>query len=175
VFEVIEEAWMPANIRDDAFVERLARLIHEDYVAQSRARGETETTNPSTVPWDELSGDLRQANVAQAAGISAKLEAINATVVPGSVNAPPFRFTDKEIEDLAKMEHVRWMAERIAQGWTYGAQRDKARKIHPDLVDWAALPRGEQEKDRDSIRQIPGLLHEAGFQILRLPETAARS
>ena len=35
VFGIIEEACMPANIRDDAFIEQLARAIHEDYLARS--------------------------------------------------------------------------------------------------------------------------------------------
>jgi hypothetical protein len=170
VFEVIEEACTPANIRDDAFTELLAHSIHEDYTARSRARGETETTNPSTVPWDELTRTLRLANVAQAAGIGAKLEMINAVVVPQSSTVPEFRFTHKEIEELAELEHERWVRERIAQGWTYGDRRDDRRKVHPDLVEnWADLAEGEREKDRDAVRRIPEILHAAGFQILRLP------
>ena len=169
VFGIIEEACMPANIRDDAFIEQLARAVHQDYVANARARGETEGTNSSMVPWDQLSPDLRQANVAQAVGIGAKLEAINAVVAPVSPAAPDFRFTAKEIEDLAELEHDRWMQERIAQGWRYGEDRDNRRKIHPSLVDWAVLPESERDKDRDSVRAIPGILSEAGYQVLRLP------
>jgi hypothetical protein len=167
VFDVIEEACTPANIRDDAFTELLARSIHEDYMAQNRIRGET---NPSAVPWDELPRTLRQANVAQAAGIGAKLETINAVVVPQSSAVPEFRFTHEEIEDLAALEYERWARERIAQGWTYGDKRDDRRKVHPDLVgNWADLAEGEREKDRDAVRRIPEILHAAGFQILRLP------
>jgi RyR domain len=157
---------MPANIRDDAFVERLARSIHHEYVVKSQARGET---NPSAVPWGELPDDLRQANVAQAAAIGAKLEAINAVVVPRSAAGPAFRFTDKEIEDLAELEHERWMRERIGQGWRYGEERDNRRRIHPSLVDWAVLPEAERKKDRDSVLAIPGILRDAGYQIRRLP------
>ncbi len=157
---------MPANIRDGAFVEQLARSIHHDYVVKSQARGET---GPSAVPWEELSDDLRQANVAQAADIGAKLEAVNAVAVPESATAPEFHFTDREVEDLAELEHERWMSERIARGWTYGANRDNERKIHPGLVDWSVLPEGEREKDRNAVRAIPGILRDAGYQILRLP------
>ena len=60
MFGVIEEACMPANIRDDAFIEQLARSIHADYVAKSEARGETEAENKSMVPWDKLPKDLRR-------------------------------------------------------------------------------------------------------------------
>ena len=169
VFEVIQEACMPANIRDDAFIEQLARSIHADYVAKSKARGETEAENKSMVRWDRLPKDLRDANVAQAAGIGAKLEAINAVVVPESAEASDFSFTPEEVEGLAEMEHKRWMNERIAQGWSYGPKRDNRRKIHPDLQEWDALDEGTREKDRDAVRAIPGILREAGYQILRLP------
>jgi voltage-gated potassium channel Kch len=164
-FGIIEEACMPANIRDDAFIEQLARAIHEDYLARSQAKGET---NTSAVPWGELPDDLRQANIAQAVGIGAKLAVINAVVAPESPTAPEFRFTDREVEELAEQEHERWMRERIAQGWTHG-ERDNRRKLHPDLVDWTALPESERQKDRDAVLAIPGILRDAGYQILRLP------
>lgn len=60
VFGIIEEACVPSDIRDDAFIEQLARAIHQDYVTKSQARGETEATNPSMVPWEELPRDLRE-------------------------------------------------------------------------------------------------------------------
>jgi len=167
VFEVLEEAHMPANIRDDAFIEQLARSIHEDYVAKN-AGGPQQ--NPAAVPWEDLSDDLRQANVAQAMSIGAKLETIRAVPVPQSANVPAFHFTDEEIEELAEQEHERWMGERIARGWSYGATRDNARKLHPSLISWADLPEDERKKDRDAIRAIPGILRDAGYQIRRLPD-----
>jgi hypothetical protein len=169
VFEVIQEACMPANIRDDAFIEQLARSIHADYVAKSQARGETEAENRSMVSWEQLPRDLQDANVAQAAGIGAKLEAINAVVVPESAEASDFSFTPGEIDGLAEQEHKRWMNERIAQGWSYAPKRDNRRKTHPDLREWDALDEATQQKDRNAISAIPGILREAGYQILRLP------
>jgi len=164
---------MPANIRDDAFLEQLARSIHEDYVAKSEARGETKAENRSMVPWDELPRDLQNANVAQAAGIGAKLEAINAVVVPESAQASDFSFTPEEVESLAEMEHKRWVNERTSQGWSYGPERDNRRKVHPDLKEWDALDKVTREQDRDAVRAIPGILREAGYQILRLPPDSA--
>jgi len=42
-------------------------------------------------------------------------------------------------------------------------------KQHPSLVDWQNLLESEKEKDRDAVRELPSILGEAGFQILRLP------
>ena len=37
------------------------------------------------------------------------------------------------------------------------------------MVDWSYLSEAAREKDRDAVRGMPATLHEAGFQILRLP------
>ena len=168
VFGVIEEACVPANIRDD-FTEQLARSIHRAYVAMEAADGKTPESNPSMVPWERLPEDLRQSNIAQAADFGDKVEAIGAIIVPESAGAPAFAFTDEEVERLAEEEHERWMRDRFSQGWQYGQPRDDAKKIHPDLRPWAELSKSDQDKDRNAIRTLPATLHDAGFEILRLP------
>jgi hypothetical protein len=166
---------VPSDMRNDAFFEQLARAIHQDYLDQSYARGETKTENRSLVPWEELPTDLRDAHVAQAASIGAKLEAIHAVAVPEPAEAIAFSFTPEEVEGLAGMEHKRWLNERVAQGWSPGPRRDNRRKVHPDLREWDELDECTREKDRDAVRAIPGILHRAGYQILRrLPQPGTR-
>ena len=104
------------------------------------------------VPWESLPEDLRQANIAQAAGIGDKMEAIGAIIVPESAGAPEFQFTGEEVERLAEQEHERWMRDKLSQGWRYGQPRDDERKIHPDLLAWAALSEADKDKDRNAIR-----------------------
>jgi RyR domain/TrkA-N domain len=168
VFGVLQEACVPANIRDD-FTEQLARSIHSAYVASETAKGETVATNPSMVPWERLPEGLRESNIAQAADIGEKMEAIGAVVVPESASVPDFAFTDREIDSLAQLEHERWMRDKVSQGWKYGEPRDDERKIHPDLKDWAYLTEAVRDKDREAVRDLPKILREAGFEILRLP------
>jgi hypothetical protein len=170
VFEVVEEACMPARIRDD-LVDQLARAIHRAYVDSCAARGDTPAVNRSLRPWAELPDDLKRANLAQAADIGTKLEAIDCVVTPESATAPPFAFTGDEIEQLAQMEHERWMRERRAEGKVYGPTREGNQ--HPDLVDWQYLSPTAQDKDRDAVRELPAILQEAGFQIIRLPPRPA--
>ena len=111
IFEVIEEACMPARIKEDLF-DQLARAIHRAYVDNCVARGDSPEVNRSMRPWAELPDDLKRANLAQAMHIGTKLEAIDCVVTPESVTAPAFAFTEGEIEQLAQMEHERWMQER---------------------------------------------------------------
>jgi hypothetical protein len=64
------------------------------------------------------------------------------------------------------MERQRWVHERKGRGYLHGPKRDA--EHHPDLVDWHYLSESAQNKDRDTIRPIPAILGQAGFQVLRL-------
>ena len=169
VFGVIEEGCVPATIRDDLH-DQVARAIHQAYRDHCRAQGDSPERNPSMVPWAELSDDLKQANLAQAADISGKLRAIGCAIVPESSTTRQFAFTAAEIEQLAEKEHERWMQERQAQGYVFGP--DRAARQHPSLVPWAELSESDRNKDRNAVREIPSILQQAGFQIIRLPPTA---
>ena len=74
-------------------------------------------------------------------------------------------------ERLAENTHDRWAAQRIAQGWTYGPQRDDAKKQHPCLVPYADLPDMEKEYDRiTSLGTLQAIL-KLGYQIVQQPQT----
>ena len=68
-------------------------------------------------------------------------------------------------ERLAENTHDLWAAQRLAQGWTLGAQRDDAKKTHPCLVPYAQLPESEKEYDRiAAIGTLKAILR-LGYQI----------
>jgi RyR domain len=146
-------------------VERLARLIHDSFLAMRNADGVQLGATPAMKLWDELPEDLREANRAQARDLGNKLELLEATATTTSP-ARPFAFAEEEIEMLARYEHDRWVSERIAAGWTYG-KRDDAAKTHDLLVPWLYLSAKKQEVDREMVRGIPKLVEAAGFFITR--------
>lgn len=47
----------------------------------------------------------------------------------------------------ASASHESWMAQKVADGWIYGAVKDAAAKTHPCMVPFASLPREQQAKD----------------------------
>lgn len=51
---------------------------------------------------------------------------------------------DSEIVYLARLEHIRWCAERRLQGFRHGPVKQAERKRHPDLVAFADLPKQSQ-------------------------------
>ena len=57
---------------------------------------------------------------------------------------------DALTEKLAENAHDLWARERIAQGWTWGEQRDDTAKKHPCLVSYAKLPDAEKKFDRET-------------------------
>ena len=80
---------------------------------------------------------------------------------------PVFHFTHNEIEILAEMEHNRWAKERYLDGWQYGKEKDVLKKISPHLVSWPGLPESIKEYDRNTVRKIPELLANVGFELQR--------
>jgi adenylate cyclase len=69
------------------------------------------------------------------------------------------------VERLAESIHDNWAVRRISEGWSYGANRDDERKVHPDLVPYADLAESEKEYDRTTVREtVKGILA-LGFEI----------
>lgn len=170
VFDVLDEACAPGQIAGD-LTDQLARAIHRAYLDGCLLRGETPETNPSMRPWPELPGLLKDANIAQAAHIGTKLDEIGCVLIPESSLIGEFAFADGEVERLAELEHKRWVQDRAAHGIGYGPKRDE--KHHPDMVSWDDLSDESKEKDRAAIRNMPDILRQAGFQILRFASVSA--
>ena len=43
--------------------------------------------------------------------------------------------------------HESWMAQKVADGWKYGASKDPENKLHHCMVPFEELPREQQAKD----------------------------
>ena len=69
------------------------------------------------------------------------------------------------VEQMAKNVHEVWAQTRIAQGWTYGAERNDALKHHPCLVPYEDLPESEKEYDRNTSVETLKLILKLGFEI----------
>jgi voltage-gated potassium channel Kch len=66
-------------------------------------------------------------------------------------------FSAYERERLAIMEHNRYMAERLLDGWRYGPRNDVAKR-RPSLCPWEDLPPEERKKDFDQIEALSAWL-----------------
>jgi voltage-gated potassium channel Kch len=144
--------------------EELARLGHERYVAQREAIGEQA---PLAASWRELPEWARELNRSPIDHIPVKLAAIGCRVAPADGHQPVVCFTPDELERMSRLEHDRWVAERVANGWSPGPRDDEARR-HPGLVPYEQLDEPTREKDREQVRLMPELLARAGLEIVRV-------
>ena len=72
---------------------------------------------------------------------------------------------DELIEEMARNVHDVWAQGRIAEGWTWGEERDDKLKKHPCLVPYEELPDAEREYDRQTAVQTLKLILKLGFKI----------
>ncbi|MGH9562208.1 MAG: RyR domain-containing protein [Terracidiphilus sp.] len=68
-------------------------------------------------------------------------------------------------EYLAENTHDIWAAQRMVDGWRYGAQRDDAQKLHPCLVPYADLPESEKDYDRNTAMETLKAIVALGYGI----------
>jgi hypothetical protein len=155
-------------------IEMLAQAKHAQFVRDLVARGQTRADHPAIVPWGELPESLKEANRRFADSAGRTFEAAGCVLVPLSLReseAPTFVFTADELESLARAEHDRWMSDALADGWrptnNTTEPKDAQRRFHPLLVPWEQLSEEEREKDRDTIRELPGIVELAGFRVQR--------
>jgi hypothetical protein len=152
----------------DEALDRVARTIHDAYVAGERSRGKTPETNPSMVDWPVLPETLRASNRRQADHIPFKLHACGRWAAPRGAGAAEAPLSDEEVERLAALEHARWNAERRLEGWTHApGRKDVAKRTSPYLGPYATLPEEVKQYDRDAVRLIPGILAARGLVVVR--------
>ncbi|NOZ19998.1 MAG: hypothetical protein GXP25_02805 [Planctomycetes bacterium] len=151
-----------------------ARAIHRQYVEQRRREGHNAESDPAMADWYCLDESYKNSNRQQADHIPVKLRAIGCYSLRTKEHlAAVIEFTDEEVELLARMEHSRFVAERLLGGWTYGPERNLAEKRSPYLIPWddPRLPESVKDYDRQFVRDIPRLLAMAGERVYRKPAT----
>jgi ryanodine receptor 2 len=70
-------------------------------------------------------------------------------------------------EELAENTHEVWSKTRMDDGWTYGPERNDAKKQHPCLIPYGELPESEKEYDRNTSIQTLKLIIKLGYKIVK--------
>ncbi len=163
-FVDLESQELPEEVKGVG--ESIAKAIHEGY-RQERLASPT-LDDPALADWKDLHADYQASNRDQARHIVEKLRAIGCTY--GTAGAGPdesVAFTPGEVEIMARMEHGRWVVERLLAGWRPGEERDPEKKTNPHLVGWSQLTEDVKEYDRQTVRKIPEFLDGVKLQIKR--------
>jgi voltage-gated potassium channel Kch len=158
------------------FREVLGRLVQENYEAARQA------DKPEYVitPWSRLSENFRESNRAAADHFLIKLSQLGLQLEPPRPGLPPTDIRlepdDPRLTILAEIEHNRWMADRLLDGWRYGPTLDRARRVHHELVTCETLSQRNQDdreralkKDREQIVSLVRRCQMAGFRLTWIP------
>ena len=70
-------------------------------------------------------------------------------------------------EEIATNVHEVWAEGRMKEGWTFGEERDDAKKHHPCLVPYEELTDTEKEYDRNTSQETLKLIMKLGFRIVK--------
>lgn len=150
--------------------EVLAPAVHECYRSSCKSRGETVKYD---CDFSDLPDDIKASNIAAAARIPEVLSSAGLLIVPE--NHPETlsrsrlnKIIEDNIEVLAEAEHDGWMEQKYRDGWVYGFPRNDAMKIHDALISYKDLSENNKTKDRDAVRNYPGIVKMAGFKICRM-------
>jgi len=161
---------------DKNLLEKLAaaayEIFYEDLTIKEHKYGQfikdNKKENNLFKPYDKLSEKEKDNNRNNVRDIPNKLACVGYKMVKNQNNENPIIFTSYEIEKLAKMEHERWMQEKLGNGWQYAKKTDRAEKLHKSLIPWEKLSEEEKGKDRNLVKGIPKILSKAGYNIIKL-------
>jgi len=116
-------------------------------------------------PWHFVDEEIRDNNRSVIDHINVKLRSMGQLRDPDQYNHPElanidysFLQDDDKVEQLAEIEHRRWMATKYICGWINKEPRNDLEKRHDCLVDFDALKEGIKNIDRQQIRKMEQII-----------------
>jgi len=137
--------------------ERIARLVHEDYV-----RSWPDPDDPARRPWRELAPFYRDSNVRQVLTVLGSAVAVGRSWGAGTGTASPP--SEKQLEEMARREHESWLRHLRSEGWSWAAELDRSGKKHPALLPWDRLPEESRARTREGVTDSLALLSTLGYR-----------
>ena len=111
----------------------------------------------SHAAWQRKSAVMKPSNRSAAAHSVIKLAALGMRIAKGSKDASlDKRIDSHQLETLARMEHYRWVAERLLSGWSFGEPSDE-RKTRPQFRSYEELSDKDRDNDRTVVRTLEAI------------------
>ena len=133
--------------------------------------------NPiNKMSWDELPYLYKEQYIYQAAHHLIKISILGYTVNINNSTAANnstcwsqiYKIVNRNLETLSELEHNRWWAIMLGNGYQFGYKRDIILKTHPDMKPYSELDETTKQKDRDMILNCLSLFQKIG--LLPLPK-----
>ena len=138
-----------------------AKTIHENYLKQVNAHKESLTNlkdwteKEAHKTWDSLPEYLRDKNRDQADHIAIKTKIILQLLSHANEKEDFINKNKEVLEQMAELEHRRWMASSVVAGFRFGENRDEfVKKTHPDIIPYDRLNEDTKNYDRNVIESL---------------------
>jgi len=165
-FGSLEELLSPDILVADK-LDILAKAVHENNRANlspSQRGGDQDK------PWEELAERFKMSSRRDADHIPIRLRLCGLDIEK-SDTPELIEFRPAELKRIAQLYHQRYVIERRLLGWKYGKERNNAALLHPDVTTWEKLEPEARKGNIDRMRQLPKILADAGFEIVRVRDS----
>jgi len=170
--EILKSAATPQNIIDEA-IDFKAIAIHNRWLKHAiggyvdqvekniRENQEIPFPKATLLPWHLLDEEIRDDNRSVVEHNFIKLRTVGQLTDPEFFLNPEnaivdfgFLSNDPIVEQLAEMEHRRWMANKYFHAWEYNPVRNDSKKHHNDLLDFEDLDQNTQNYDISQVKEL---------------------
>ena len=162
--------WVSKGELSSDLLDSLARTLHDAYIRCTKGK----PVHYGSLTKEEKENKLTSARVTRAKLLEVGIRIERKPASGGSPRAP-IRFSKKELYRLARIEHDRWMREKMQRGFEYARKRDGALRLNPCAVPFRHVPRKMQRIDYDMTKAIPPGLWEQGYMLVRSKKIASMS
>ncbi len=140
----------------------IAKVVYRSYEALQAENAAKKGKTHESLPWERLRWEFQQSNLQAARHVAIKLDALGLSLNPdnqvqGAIDQRLQEF-DENVGDLqatvSRMEHNRWMAERLMSGWTFAEVSQNERRTRDSLAAWEKLKDYDRQKDRRQIHDV---------------------
>ncbi len=168
------------TILTDDEIKTLAPQVHDYYrdMELLSFKSDADDINKYKVlmPWTNLNPSLQSSNLLQVkfyelllkrVGLSLR-RADNPVICDIKTTLSKDDSDQSDYDTLAALEHARWNAERLLDGWRYGPVKDISKKLNPCLVPWINLDAKTKQYDYIPVDNIPVLLAKIGYEVYKV-------
>ncbi len=174
VWALINQTTVVSMTKDE--IEKLAPFVHDFYRKKNMESFDPESKQEDInklkviLEWQYLESGLKDSNRKQVAFYELILNRVGLKMRK-SENPQLFNLNSKEnmhlFEMLAMLEHARWNAERLMEGWKYATKKDISAKYNPNINNWENLPPDVKDYDYLIVRNIPKMLQIIGYEVYK--------
>jgi hypothetical protein len=146
-------------------IEALADYSHEAYRA-TIVRGPE--LNPNDVPFADLAEDMKESGRSGLRSTLVALAALGYRLVrctPGTQSVATL--PDEQHEPLRRLEHDRWLRERLQKGWAYGKPSNRALRLNENVLPFDKLPPKVHPLDFLAVETILKRLPALGYAVVK--------